>query len=63
MNCLYEKGKKPKLKNLPLLIRYGDYGVKNLAKTFLGQVLSNRAYKISFGLGVVFIWKPGYALL
>ena len=58
-----KKGKKPKLKNLPLLIRYGDDGVKNLAKTFLGEVLLNSSYEISFGFGVVFIWKPGYALL
>ena len=39
------------MKNPPLLIQYGDYGVKNLAKTFLGQVLSNNLYEISFGLG------------
>ena len=42
MNYLPKKGKKRKLKTSPLLIQYSGYRVINLAKTFLGQVLSNR---------------------
>ena len=42
LNKLFtKKGKKRKSKILLLLIQYGGYKVKNLAKTFLSQVLSN----------------------
>ena len=58
----YKKGRERKLKNLLSLIQYGGYWVKNLPETFLGQLFSNIRYKISFNLGAIFTWKPGYAL-
>ena len=41
LNYFPKKGTKPKSKILLLLIQYGDCRIKNLAKKFLGQVLSS----------------------
>ena len=59
---LPKKCKKWKKKNPLLLIQYDGYRVENLTM-FLGQVPSNSWYEISFSLGAVFTWKPGYSCL